>query len=250
MKSTALSNVRKLYVITALTNLWFFTGSWLYFYRLYMSDRQIGIFDGLVFGVGLIAEIPSGALSDLLGRKNQLKIGLGLMTIGFITQGLAHSYVHILLGMLLFTVGAALVSGSDDALVYDSLKSEKLTGIWEGVIARKYQILMLVSTIGFLAGGGLYVIHFRLPYMLCGVAALISVFVAATLHEVKIERVRFSFKAYAHQNIDGMKYLFKRHMWLYAFMALVVLGSGYAFDVRVIKPLILDKFYLLFPLET
>jgi len=240
--SIALSNVKKLYAITALTNVWFFTGSWLYFYRMYLSDRQIGVLDGLVFGVGLIAEIPSGALADLLGRKNQLKIGLALMSVGFISQGLAQSYVHILLGMLLFTIGIAFISGSDDALVYDSLDAEGLSGRWEKVIARKYQIMLLVSATGFLAGGGLYIIHFRLPYVLCGIAAFIAVLIATNLHEIEVKRDNFSLKVYAQQNADGMKYLFRRHMWLYAFMAIVVLGSGYAFDVGIIKPLILDKF--------
>lgn len=240
--SAASKNVTKLYILTALTNLWFFTGSWLYFYRLYMSDRQIGILDGVVFGIGLLAEIPSGALADLLGRKNQIRIGLLLMSAGFLAQGFANEYLQILLGLLMFTVGMAFVSGSDDALVYDSLEAENKSDKWGGIIARKYQIMMGVTIASFLVGGLLYILNYRLPFVLAGVGVLIAFFVASTFKEVEVVREKFSLNAYIQQNNDGIRHLFKRSMWLYAFMALVVVGSGYAFDVGVIKPLVLDKF--------
>lgn len=208
-----------------------------------MSDRQIGILDGLVFGIGLIAEIPSGALADLLGRKNLLRIGLLLMSFGFLAQGFAHDYLHILAGMLLFTIGTAMVSGADDALVYDSLDKEGKSSKWQQVIARKHQIMLTVTILSYLAGGLLYVLHFRLPFVLAGLGVLAAFFVASTLKEEPSGKIeKFSAKAYIKQNAEGMKYFLRRHMWLYAFMAVVIVGSGYAFDVGVIKPLVLDKF--------
>jgi MFS family permease len=242
MSSTASKNVTRLYLLTALTNLWFVTGSWLYFYRLYMSDRQIGILDGLVFGIGLIVEIPSGALADLLGRKRQLQLGLLLMGAGWFVQGFARAYWHILAGMIMFTVGMALVSGSDDALVYDSLDAENKSNLWEKIIARKFQIMHTVTIASFLIGGLLYVVQFRLPFILAGVGTLVGLVIASTFKEAPMQREALSIAGYVRQNIDGMHHLFRRHMWLYAFMALTVLGVGYAFDVGVIKPLTLDMF--------
>lgn len=242
MTSVASKNVAKLYILTALTNLWFITGSWLYFYRLYMSDRQIGVLDGMVFGIGLIAEIPSGALADLLGRKRQLQIGLLLMSAGFLMQGFAEAYWYILVGMIMFTVGMALVSGSDDALVYDSLDSEGSSKLWDKVIARKFQIMHIVTIASYLIGGLLYIMNFRLPFIMTGVGMLIGFFIACTFKETREASDSLSMKAYIQQNTEGMKHLFKRHMWLYAFMAIVVLGIGYAFDLGVIKPLTLNAF--------
>ncbi len=241
--SVALKNVNRLYKLTALTNLWFITGSWLYFYRLYMSDRQIGVLDGLAFGVGLVAEIPSGALADLFGRKRQLIVGLFLMAVSFLVEGFAQGYWYLFVGMMMFTVGMALVSGSDDALVYDSLDAEGKSGRWNKIIARKFQIMHAVTITSYLVGGLLYVWYFRLPFILAGIGGLVGVFVAFGLKEVRHASEKSpSVSSYVRQNIDGMKYLFRRHMWLYAFMALVVLGIGYAFDLGVIKPLTLDAF--------
>ncbi len=207
-----------------------------------MSDRQIGVLDGLVFGIGLIAEIPSGAFADLLGRKNLLRIGLIMMSFGFLAQGFAHDYLHILLGMVLFTVGMAMVSGSDDALVYDSLDAEGKSDTWVRVVARKYQIMLTVTILSYLVGGLLYVLNFRLPFVLAGGGILIGFFVASSLKEVTVAREKLSIALYIKQNTEGMKHLLKRKMWLYTFMAVVIVGSGYAFDVGVIKPLVLDKF--------
>lgn len=242
MLSLASKNVTKLYLLTAVTNLWFVTGSWLYFYRLYMSDRQIGILDGLVFGIGLIAEIPSGALADLLGRKRQMQLGLLLMSAGWLVQGFAQAYWYILVGMIMLTVGMALVSGSDDALVYDSLDAEGKSSRWDKVIARKFQIMHIVTIASYLIGGILYVMQFRLPFILAGVGTFIGLVIASTFKEVHTKTEDLSIAGYVRQNIDGMHYLFRRHMWLYAFMALVVLGIGYAFDVGIVKPLLLDLF--------
>lgn len=242
MISVASKNVTKLYVLTALTNLWFITGSWLFFYRLYMSDRQIGVLDGLVFGIGLVAEIPSGALADLLGRKRQLQIGLLLMSAGFLTQGFAEAYWYILVGMTMFTVGMALVSGSDDALVYDSLDGEGRSNLWDRIIARKFQIMHIVTIASYLIGGLLYVMNLRLPFIMAGIGILGGFFIAGTFEETRVTSENLSMKAFVRQNAEGMKYLFKRHMWLYAFMAIIVLGIGYAFDLGVIKPLTLNSF--------
>lgn len=242
MKSEALNNVKKLYILTGLTNLWFITGNWLYFYRLYMSDRQIGVLDGLAFGVGLLAEIPSGALADLLGRKNQLRLGLLMMALGSLTQGFAHAYAHILLGMLLFTIGMAFVSGSDDALVYDSLDAAGESKKWKRIITRKYQVTLTVTLASFLVGALLYVVHFRLPFIFAGVGTMAAVFVASSMKEAETPKEKFSLGAYAKQNFAGMQYFTRRYMWLYAFMAVVILGVGCAFEMGVIKPLMLDTF--------
>ncbi|HEY9660920.1 MAG TPA: MFS transporter, partial [Allocoleopsis sp.] len=202
----------------------------------------IGVLDGLVFGIGLIAEIPSGALADLLGRKRQLQIGLLLMSAGFFMQGFAQAYWYILVGMIMFTVGMALVSGSDDALVYDSLDAEGKSNRWDKIIARKFQIMHIVTISSYLVGGLLYIMNFRLPFIMVGVGILFGFFVACTFKETREASDSLSMRAYVQQNTEGMKYLLRRHMWLYAFMAVVVLGIGYAFDLGVIKPLVLDAF--------
>jgi hypothetical protein len=56
-------------------NLWFVGAVWLYFYRLFITDQQVGFLDGMAFAIGLLAEIPAGALADRLGRDTMVKVG-------------------------------------------------------------------------------------------------------------------------------------------------------------------------------
>jgi MFS family permease len=68
-------DIRKRYLYyRALTNLWFLGAVWIYFYRVYIDDTQIGLLDSLAFFVGLIFEIPSGAIADRIGRKKMVNL--------------------------------------------------------------------------------------------------------------------------------------------------------------------------------
>ena len=55
---------RKYLAYEMLTNFFFVSAVWLYFYRIFITDQQVGILDGVAFAIGLIAEVPSGALAD------------------------------------------------------------------------------------------------------------------------------------------------------------------------------------------
>jgi len=243
MSSVALSNVKRMYWITAFSNMWFVAGSWLYFYRIFMDDRQIGILDGVAFGIGFLAEIPSGALADLIGRKRLIIAGLVLMAGGMLLHGVAQEYVHILIAQTMLTVGWAFTSGSDDALVYDSLKKENKEKLWPKIVNIKYQILVSVSIVSFIIGAFLYNFYYRLPFLLEGILAIPPIVLAFGYKEVVIEKsrskTRFSFLV---QIKDGMKYLLNKKMVGYVVIGLVVLGVGYVFEVGVLRPLLLDSF--------
>ena len=73
---------RKFIAYKFLLNLWFIESIWLYFYRLFMDDAQIGIIDAATFAIGLIAEVPSGALADKFGKSRITKIGIVVAAIG------------------------------------------------------------------------------------------------------------------------------------------------------------------------
>jgi MFS family permease len=78
---------RKYLIYEALTNFWFVSAIWLYFYRIFITDQQIGILDGFAFAIGLMAEVPSGVLADRFGRDRIVKLGQVLAGIGFFIQG-------------------------------------------------------------------------------------------------------------------------------------------------------------------
>jgi MFS family permease len=67
---------RKFLIYKFVMNLWFVEAIWLYFYRVFMTDGQVGTLDSVAFLIGLLVEVPSGALADKFGRARIAKIGV------------------------------------------------------------------------------------------------------------------------------------------------------------------------------
>lgn len=84
-----------------------------------MTDAQVGILDATAFAVGLIAEVPSGALADRFGRDRVVKVGIVIAAIGMSIQAFG-GFGNILFSQSLLMIGFAFMSGADEALFLKS----------------------------------------------------------------------------------------------------------------------------------
>lgn len=79
-----------------------------------------------VFGISLaIFEIPSGYFSDIIGRKKTLIISAFGSIIGFSLFAIGTNFWYLLVAELSLAIGASMNSGTDSALLYESLLSLK-----------------------------------------------------------------------------------------------------------------------------
>jgi len=122
-----------------------------------------------------ILEVPSGYCSDRFGRRPTLIIASVMTALASAVFALSNSFEALLTAQVLLAAGIAFQSGSDSALLYDSLKAlnrEKEYATRE-TIAQKWSMAALACSC--LVGGGLGLIDLRLPYIVALLAALISV---------------------------------------------------------------------------
>lgn len=98
-------------------------------YVLIFFEREIGInraLATLILSLGTWAEIPSlpllGALSDKIGRKPLLLLGLSTFCIFNILMSLSQNYIHAGLTMLLFGVIWGSFTSASSALVGDMVE--------------------------------------------------------------------------------------------------------------------------------
>lgn len=92
-----------------------------YFSKLNFSMKQIFELQA-IFGISIaIFEVPSGYISDIVGRKKSLVIGSFLTALGFSCLLFMQSYFHFVIYEIILALGASLVSGADLSLLYDSL---------------------------------------------------------------------------------------------------------------------------------
>jgi MFS family permease len=106
----------------------------------------------------VLAEVPSGALADIVGRKRLLVFAAGLM---FVEMGLLV-VVPIGSSPLLFAVfminricsglAEAAASGADEALAYDSLKALGREADWAGLLEKTTRYMSVGFFITMITG--------------------------------------------------------------------------------------------------
>jgi len=83
-------------------------------------------------------EVPTGVISDLVSRKLSIFLGFFCLITGIFSLFLAEGFSFLALGQITFALGTAFISGSDEALIYDSLLSKKrekeFTKIWSRIM--------------------------------------------------------------------------------------------------------------------
>lgn len=94
---------------------------------LYMGYRglslwQIGIVEGIFHMASFLFEVPSGALADLAGRKRVMILGRVSSMVSSVILLFSTELWQFILGFVIGALGYNLNSGSEEALVYDSLK--------------------------------------------------------------------------------------------------------------------------------
>ncbi len=231
------TNIKQYFILTILTNLWFAESSWLFFWRTFVSYEEIGVIDAIAFGFGMLIEIPTGALADIIGKRNTIIASYLFSSIGIFVMSQTTGLFHLLVGMLFFQLGFALYSGTAEALCYDSLLEKNKEAEYESVISITI-ILVLFSTIvaTFIGGAILYALHIRLPYVFWGTAQAFGFLVAVSLHEPISELKRFTFKNYVSQLIQGTKLLFSSPLRKYIVSIFSILGIYFVFEFGILKP--------------
>ena len=111
----------------------------------------------------IIFEVPSGYFSDRLGRRRSLLVGSVAGALGFSSYALAHSLPEFLFAQFLIAIGASFLSGTDHALLYDSLIQLGRQGEFQRLVGRYGSIGNFSEGIAALVGGSMALISLRTP---------------------------------------------------------------------------------------
>ena len=131
----------------------------------------------------VILEIPSGYFADVWGRKNTLVAGTFMGVIGFGIYSFSYRFSEFLVAEIMLGIGQSLISGSDSALLYDTLKVEKRELEYVKLEGRVTSIGNFAEAIAGILGGLLATMSLRYPYYAQTLVAFIGVPAALTLKE-------------------------------------------------------------------
>lgn len=132
-----------------------------------------------------IFELPTGILSDFIGRKNTLLLGSIASFFAIFSYSLGLSIWFLFLGAVLDGLSRSFYSGNNEALLHDSLQESGLTEDYNhhhGKINSLFQIALGISA---LIGGFLAFYSMQLVFWLSLIPQLFCILVGFKLIESK-----------------------------------------------------------------
>ena len=230
-----------------LTHLWFVGAIWLFFYRLFITDQQVGVLDGAAFSIGLIAEVPSGALADRFGRDRMVKIGQTFAGSGLLIQAFGSSFMPFFVGQAIMMIGVSFVSGADEALFFEKLNFDRVSANWRKLVMRASQIGLVGMLFATVAGGWLHTINPRIPWILTGLAFISSVVLIWSIKDTRIKKDKQKLSVELKEYLDNIKAGFSQFrtpkLWLYVPIIITVQGLFYTAGWGILRLVLIDRFH-------
>jgi MFS family permease len=146
-----------------------------------LSLTQFGIVEAVLHVGMLIAQVPTGALADALGRR-RLLVGAGFFTavaeLGYVY---APGFALICLAGGVHGVAFALRTGADEAYLFDSLAHDDAQAQFPRMLGGLWAVFQFAGAISFMAGGLIATYSQPLAFWLTASCALIASAVATRL---------------------------------------------------------------------
>jgi MFS family permease len=95
----------------------------LFFADTGLSDVEISVLFAIWSTVGVLAEVPTGALADRFSRRGTLVAAGVCQAVGYVLWTTLPGFAAFAVGFVLWGLGGALGSGSLEALLYDGLSA-------------------------------------------------------------------------------------------------------------------------------
>ncbi len=234
------SNIWKMYFFNFLTSLSFFGALIVPFFTTWghLNFTQI-LFLQSWFSIWIfILEVPTGTIADYFGRKYSVALGAFVVGIGAIIYSITPNFYLFLFGEFLWALGAALMSGADDAFIYDSLKKNKEEKKSKKIISR-YETFALIGALVAALVSGFIATFFGIQYtmMFTAIPMFLGFIVAFTLKEPKI-KIKKESKRYWKIFKTGVKYLYGHKPLWFLILDSVVIGILFYYIIWAYQPLL------------
>lgn len=177
-------NINLDYISTFITNLNMQSSIWvLYLAYCGMNLMQIGLLEGIYHATSIVCEIPSGALADLVGRKKSMMLGRICVTISCIIMLFTRNFWWFAISFLLQALGNNFNSGSEEALVYDSMICIGEEEDYIRINGRINMIIEVSQAIATVAGGIMAEYSYFVCYAACTVISMLAFVPVALMKE-------------------------------------------------------------------
>ena len=177
-------NILKMYLLKAV--LWFMVAMpiiVLFFQEHGLTLTEVMILQSIYsFSVALF-EIPSGFIADVFGRKRTIVLSTIFTFIGFLVFSFFGGFYAFAIAQVLVGIGGSLMSGSDSAIIYDTLLETNSKTTYTKIEGRTYAIGNFSEAFAGILGGFLAVGSIYMPIYVQTSILFFSIPIAFTLIE-------------------------------------------------------------------
>lgn len=235
------TNIKKLYLFSFLKMSLFPMAIITLFWKdhIGLSLTQILLLQGIYSVAMVTMEYPSGYLSDRIGYRAALNVASLLGIFGWGLYTLADSFAVVLVAEIILGISFSFISGSDSALLYESLKTnneEKYYSRHEGRVNGFGQI---GEASGAIFAGLLYATAPLLPFLIQVVVWLLALQLTRTL--IEPERKLTTVTNHFVEAYQLTRYAFVENQLLrYIILLNVILGLASFYPVWLVQPYMQD----------
>lgn len=247
-------NIKVDYVYRFLSSFDITAGIWVLFLAYKgMSLVQIGLLESIFHLCSLVFEVPTGAFADLLGRKKVILLSRLASLISCVLMLMSHSFWGFALAFVFSAFGYNLNSGSEEALVYDSLIELKEEETYLKINGRLNVLIEIAQALAVFIGGILSERSFKLSYSLAIVISIASLGMALQFKEptIKNQVKDFDLKIHFSQSVSLLKSNLSLARWIFYFPMVMTFATiiyfyaqQYFFDLGYSKVIISIIFLL------
>mgnify|MGYP000976879816 FL=1 len=137
-------------------------------------------------------EVPSGYLADMFGRKSCIVFSTIFSFVGFLFFCFFSGFYYFLVAQILVGFAGSLISGSDSAIIYDTLLQINNKDRYAKIEGRNYAIGNFSEATAGIFGGFLAVSSIYLPVYAQTAFIFLSIPIAFTLVEPEINNITSS----------------------------------------------------------
>ena len=177
-------NILKIYLLQGVS--WFMVAMpiiILFFQENGFSLTQIMTLQAIYSFSVAIFEIPSGYIADIFGRKKTIVASTILSFVGYLVLSLCSGFFVFSLAQILIGLSGSLMSGSNSALLYDTLLQTDNKELYTKVEGRSYAIGNFSEASAGVLGGFLAATSIFLPIYVQTSILFLSIPISLTLIE-------------------------------------------------------------------
>lgn len=235
------SNINKLYLFSFLKMSLFPMAIITLFWKdqIGLSLTQILLLQGIYSVAMVIMEYPSGYLSDRIGYRAALNFASLLGIVGWGFYSFADSFIQVLVAEIILGISFSFISGSDSALLYESLKVEGKELHYARHEGRMHGFGQSGEACGALFAGLLYAAAPLFPFLIQVVVWVLALSLTRTL--VEPPRKIKSPTSHLTEAWQSTRYaLVDNRLLRYTILLNLILGMASFYPVWLIQPYMQD----------